>query len=160
MNYLSPPSRRASLSMLKRSSIRHSDPTLSQKRGELRHCGGHSIISGESINAGARGTLFDAFASSFNRGRARNRYLHAVRSNCQPAVRVSPDISMNKVTSVTLNFRAPRSIPPPVEIPLSTNHSRIHRNSRHNISARRSLPVFFPPLISTVVLITVRIILG
>lgn len=47
--------------------------------------GGHSIILGESINAGARGTLFDAFASSFNRGRTRNRYLHAVRSNCQPA---------------------------------------------------------------------------
>lgn len=78
--------------------------------------GGHSIISGESINVGARGTLFDAFASSFNRGRTRNRYLHAVRSNCQPAVRVSLDISMNKVTSVTLNFRAPRSILP-VESP-------------------------------------------
>lgn len=42
-----------------------------------------------------------------NRAGPRNRYLHAYWSNVRPEVRVSLEISMNKVTSVTLNFHTP-----------------------------------------------------
>ena len=91
-------------------------------------------------------------------------------------LRVSLDISMNKVTSVTLNFHAPTTLNPTSRIPPFYELSPTpflpfpskHQNSRHNIG-RRSPRIFPPPPLFvsplfvsplwTVILITVRIIL-
>lgn len=134
--------------MLKRSSIRHSDPTLSQKRGELRHCGGIIPLFRENQSTRGLAALYSTRlpARSIAAVPVIDIYTRFGQTVSQmSAVRVSPDISMNKVTSVTPNFRAPRSIPPPVEIPLSTNHPlQKHRNSRHNISQKVSPRIFSP----------------
>lgn len=132
--------------MLKRSSIRHSDPTLSQKRGELRHCGGIIPLFRENQSTRGLAALYST--------RLPARSIAAV-----PVIdiytRFGQTVSRLYACRPTFQW-----IKWPASPQIFAPHAQSHHQSRSPFlritpsksteiaditSARRSLLVFFPP---------------